>query len=145
LPFDKNFEPQNPLIDLFSPTGGSYLVKPSQLAIDNWFSQTQVFTYASGTSTAAAVLRDNFPFDTRAFFTYQNMNGQPVIMKYLYNYLDVNGNPINTFNKSGKWFLMRAASNRECEWIGRDEIKGAAPETQTRPRRLCYRAPYRVE
>jgi hypothetical protein len=108
LPFDKNFEPQNPLIDLFSPSGGSYLVKPSQAAIDHWNAQTQVFTYASGTSTAAAVLRDNFPFDTRGYFTYQNVNGQPVIMKYLYNYFS--NNPVNAFNKTGKWFLSRAAT-----------------------------------
>ncbi|THU36062.1 RagB/SusD family nutrient uptake outer membrane protein [Niastella caeni] len=110
LPFDKNFEPQNPLIDLFSPNGGSYLVKPSQLAMDNWNSQTQVFTYASGTSTAAAVLRDNFPLDSRGLFTWRTINGQPVIMKYLYNYLGTNLLPINSFNKAGKWFLTRAAT-----------------------------------
>lgn len=110
LPFDKSFEPQNPLIDLFSPSGGSYLVKPSQLAMDNWFSQTQVFTYAAGTSTAAAVLRDNFPFDTRAIFTYRTINSQPVIMKYLYNYLGTDLLPINLFNKTGKWFITRAAT-----------------------------------
>ena len=45
LPFDKNFAPTNPFIDLFSINGGSYLVKPSQQAIDNWNSQTQVFTF----------------------------------------------------------------------------------------------------
>jgi hypothetical protein len=110
LPFDKNFEPQNPLVDLFSPTGGSYLVKPSQAAIDNWNAQTQIFTYVSGTSTAAAVYRDNFPFDSRSVFTYRTINGQPVIMKYLYNYLGTNSLPINIFNKTGKWFLTRAAT-----------------------------------
>jgi len=110
LPFDKSFEPQNPLIDLFSPNGGSYLVKPSQLAIDNWNSQTQVFTYVSGTSTAAAVLRDNFPLDSRGVFTYRYINGQPVIMKYLYNYLGSDLLPGNIFNKTGKWFLTRAAT-----------------------------------
>lgn len=110
LPFDKNFEPQNPLIDLFSPNGGSYLVKPSQAAIDHWDAQTQVFTYASGTNTAAAVLRDNFPFDSRMYFSTRTMNGQPVIMKYLYNYLGTDNLPTNLFNKTGKWFLTRAAT-----------------------------------
>jgi len=110
LPFDKNFEPQNPLVDIFSPSGGSYLVKPSQLAIDNWNSQTQIFTYTSGTATAAAVYRDNFPFDSRSIFTYRSINGQPVIMKYLYNYLGTDLIPINIFNKTGKWFLTRAAT-----------------------------------
>lgn len=110
LPFDKSFEPQNPLIDLFSPSGGSYLVKPSQLAIDNWNAQTQIFTYTAGTSTAAAVFRDNFPFDSRGIFTYRNINNQPVIMKYLYNYLGTNNLPISLFNKTGKWFLCRAAT-----------------------------------
>lgn len=110
LPFDKNFEPQNPLIDLFSPSGGSYLVKPSQQAIDNWLSQTQIFTYASGTSTAAAVYRNNFPFDSRSVFSYRSINGQPVIMKYLYNYLGTDLSPASLFNKTGKWFLTRAAT-----------------------------------
>jgi hypothetical protein len=110
LPFDKNFEPQNPLVDLFSPSGGSYLVKPSQAAIDNWNAQTQIFTYVSGTSTAAAVYRDNFPFDSRSVFTWRTINGQPVIMKYLYNYLGSNMLPVNIFNKTGKWFLTRAAT-----------------------------------
>lgn len=110
LPFDKSFEPQNPLIDLFSPNGGSYLVKPSQLAIDNWNAQTQVFTYGTVTATAPAVLRDNFPFDSRGLFTCRYINSQPVIMKYLYNYLGTNNLPISLFNKTGKWFLCRAAT-----------------------------------
>jgi hypothetical protein len=80
------------------------------LAIDNWNSQTQVFTYVSGTSTAAAVLRDNFPLDSRGVFTYRYINGQPVIMKYLYNYLGSDLLPGNIFNKTGKWFLTRAAT-----------------------------------
>ena len=110
LPFDKNFEPVNPFIDLFSPNGGSYLVQPSQQAIDNWNSQTQVYTFAANTATAAEVLRDNFPFDARGTFSYRIINGKPVIMKYLYNYLGTNNLPINTFSKPGKWFLARAAT-----------------------------------
>ncbi len=110
LPFDRNFEPVNPFIDLFSPNGGSYLVQPAQQAIDNWNSQTQVYTFAGNTATAAEVLRDNFPFDSRGTFSYRIINGKPVIMKYLYNYLGTNNLPINTFSKPGKWFLTRAAT-----------------------------------
>lgn len=108
LPFDKNFAPDNPFIDLFSPVGGSYLVKPAQQAIDYWNAQTQVyvFTGASVNPLAGEILRDNFPTDSRANFTYRNINGQPVIMKYIYNYLS-SGDP---FNKTGKWFLCRAAN-----------------------------------
>jgi hypothetical protein len=113
LPFDKNFEPVNPFVDLFSPNGGSYLVKPSQQAIDYWNAQTQVYVFAPATATpvlAGEVLRDNFPTDSRANFTYRNINGQPVIMKYLYNYLGTDNLPVNPFNKTGKWFLFRAAN-----------------------------------
>ncbi len=110
LPFDKNFAPENPYIDLFSPNGGSYLVQPAQQAIDNWNSQTQVYTFAANTATAAEVLRDNFPFDSRGTLTYRLINGKPVIMKYLFNYLGTNNLPINTFSKPGKWFLTRAAT-----------------------------------
>jgi starch-binding outer membrane protein, SusD/RagB family len=110
LPFDKNFDPVNPFIDLFSPNGGSYLVKPAQQAIDYWNAQTQVYTFAAANTTTAEVLRDNFPTDSRANFTFRNINGQPVIMKYLYNYLGTDNLPINTFSKSGKWFLFRAAN-----------------------------------
>ncbi len=115
LPFDKNFAPANPFIDLFSINGGSYLVKPSQQAIDNWNSQTQVFTLTGGTATAPVVFGDNFPFDSRGVFTYRYINGQPVIMKFLYNYLNAStpnsdGLPFNILTKQGKWFLARAAT-----------------------------------
>lgn len=110
LPFDKNFAPVNPFIDLFSPNGGSYLVRPSQQAIDNWNGQTQIYTFTAGTGTAAAVFADNFPFDTRGVFTYRYINGQPVIMKLIYNYLGTDNLPINILAKQGKWFLTRAAT-----------------------------------
>jgi len=110
LPFDKNFDPVNPFIDLFSPNGGSYLVKPAQQAMDYWNAQTQTYVFTAATPTAGEVLRDNFPFDSRANFTYRTINGQPVIMKYLYNYLGTDNQPINAFNKTGKWFLFRAAN-----------------------------------
>jgi hypothetical protein len=110
LPFDKNYQPQNPFTDLFANNGGSYLVRPSQQAIDYWDAQTQIYTFTSGTSTAGAVYRDNFPFDSRGTFTYRNINGQPVIMKYLYNYLGTNNLPVNELSRQGKWFLARAAT-----------------------------------
>lgn len=95
LPFDKNFAPQNPFIDLFSNVGGSYLVRPSQAAMDLWNSQTQ---------------NNNIPYDARGVFTYRFINGEPVIMKYLYNYLGSNNLPLNLLSKQGKWFLARAAT-----------------------------------
>jgi len=115
LPFDKNFAPTDPFIDLFSINGGSYLVRPSQQAIDNWNSQTQVFTFTGGTATAPVVFGDNFPFDSRGVFTYRYINGQPVIMKYLYNYLNASTAtadclPFNILIEQGKWFLARAAT-----------------------------------
>lgn len=108
LPFDRNFAPENPFIDLFSPIGGSYLLQPSQQVIDMWNSQQQVYVFAGNTATAAEVLRNNFPFDSRGVFSYKIINGKPVVMKYLYNYLGPNDIPINPFSKAGKWFLSRA-------------------------------------
>ncbi len=112
LPFDKNFEPKDPFIDLFSINGGSYLVRPSQQAMDNWNSQTQVYTFTAGSGTAPRVYRDNFPFDSRGAFTYRLINGQPVIMKHIYNFLTPFPDylPINILAKQGKWFLTRAAT-----------------------------------
>jgi len=97
LPFNSNFAPKNPFIDLFSPIGGSYLVKPSQKAIDDWNSQTQF---------------NGFPFDARGRLTYKTISGQPVIMKYLYYFLDGNTftPTINSNGRSGEWWLYRAAS-----------------------------------
>lgn len=97
LPFSSNFSPKNPFLELFSPVGGSYLVKPSQQAIDGWNSQTQLNT---------------FPFDARGRFTYKFISGQPVIMKYLYYYLDGSTflPTINSNGRNGEWWLSRAAS-----------------------------------
>ncbi len=110
LPFDRNFEPTNPFVDLFSPIGGSYLVQPAQQAIDMWNSQTQTYIFTAANVTTGEVLRDNFPTDSRGIFTYRMINGRPVIMKNLYNYLGSNNIPLNILNKSGKWFLKRAAT-----------------------------------
>jgi len=100
LPYDKNFAPENPFVDLFSPVGGSYLVKPSQAAIENWLMNPQ------------QVQQNSFPFDTRGRFSYRVFAGRQVIMKYLYNYPDANtGLPLITLqDRNSKWFLYRAAT-----------------------------------
>lgn len=97
LHYDKNFKPTYPLTDLFSNVGGSYLVKPSQTAIDYWDNQVQF---------------NNFPYDARSQLSWRNVLGQPVIMKYLYNYIEPRtGTPLLTLQeKNGKWFLYRAAT-----------------------------------
>jgi hypothetical protein len=96
LYFDKGFQPENPFIDLFSNRGGRYLLKPSQAAIDNWNSQVQS--------------ENNFPYDARGRLTYKILGSQPVITKYLYNYLTEDTYvPVSVLEKPGKWFLYRAA------------------------------------
>ncbi len=96
LPFDSNFAPQNPFIDLFSNRGGDYLVKPSQRSIDLWESQNQ---------------RNGFPYDARGKrFSYNIIDGDEVIMKYIYKFLDpATQMPIDLFQTDGEWFLYRAA------------------------------------
>ncbi len=97
LPFDSKFKPENPLIKLFSPVGGKYLLKPSQEVFDLWDGETQ--RVAQG----AAI-----PYDARKLLSTANINGQPVIMKYLYNYLNYQSfAPTNLLVKNGKWFLFR--------------------------------------
>ncbi|HUP12709.1 MAG TPA: RagB/SusD family nutrient uptake outer membrane protein, partial [Niastella sp.] len=97
LPFNENFKPVDPFISLFSNRGGSYKLKPSQYAIGKWNSQKQ---------------KNDFSYDARGkIFSWRMLNDQPVIMKYLYNYLDEKSfAPVNLFEKNGKWFLYRAAS-----------------------------------
>ncbi len=91
LPFDSDFAPTNPFITFFSKTGGDYLAKPSQRAIDLWNNNRQ---------------NNGFPYDARGKkFSYRMVGGDPVIMKYLYKYED----PANLLKKEGEWFLYRAA------------------------------------
>lgn len=96
LPFDKNFQPQNPFVELFSNQGGKYQVTASKAALDRWNSQTQ---------------NNGFPYDQRGRFTVRAVGGQPVIMKYIYRYLDQTtlGLPVNPLEKNGYWYLYRAA------------------------------------
>lgn len=91
LPFDKNFSPNNPFIDLFANTGaGKYLVKPSQNIIKLWNEQMRGLT----------------PTDFRgAGKSYIINNGVPVVSKQTANY-----DGSLPFETTGKWVLYRAAS-----------------------------------
>lgn len=96
LPFSKNFQPTNPFVDLFSIQGGKYLAKPSKQSIDNWNAQTQV---------------NGIVGDARKNFSINENFGRPVVMKFLYNYLDDRTFlPRVLFEKEGNFFLYRAAT-----------------------------------
>ena len=96
LPFSKNFQPTNPFVELFSIQGGKYLAKPSRLSIENWNAQTQ---------------RNGIVVDARKNFSINENNGRPVVMKYLYNYLDDKTFlPKVLFEKEGNFYLYRAAT-----------------------------------
>jgi hypothetical protein len=101
LPYDSKFQPENPLIKLFSPVGGNYLVKPSQEIIDNWNNQQQRPVQIAG-------MANGIPYDARGLLSVSTIGGQPVVMKYLYGYLNYATNlPVNPLAKNGKWFLYR--------------------------------------
>lgn len=98
IPFDNKFLPENPFVKIFSPIGGQYLVRPAQEAIDKWNDQQQ--KPAQGTP--------GIPYDARGQLTWKEIGGQPVVMKYLYNYLNFNTTqPANILQKNSKWFLYR--------------------------------------
>ncbi|MCX6335088.1 MAG: RagB/SusD family nutrient uptake outer membrane protein [Bacteroidia bacterium] len=95
IPFDKNFSPKNPFIDLFK-TSGSYKIKPSDLAINKWNSQ-----YRNDNG-----LLPGTPGDRRGInFSYKLVGGQPEINKFTYNY-----NPALPFETNSKIVLYRAAT-----------------------------------
>lgn len=116
IPFDNKFKPENPFVKLFSPIGGSYLVKPSQSAMDLYNSQTQLSAQGLG-----------LPYDARGQYTWRYIGTNPVVMKYLYNFLDKNTSiPVNILQKNSKWFLLRSthlllrfaeAANREGRYL----------------------------
>ncbi|HSC55489.1 MAG TPA: RagB/SusD family nutrient uptake outer membrane protein [Phnomibacter sp.] len=111
LPFDSRFKPGNPFINLFSPTGGSYLLKPSKEVYDLWDSEKQFDVQGNG-----------LPYDARKLFSTANIGGQPVVMKFLYNYINWSSLvPANPFAKTGKWFLFRQSQlhMRFCEAANR--------------------------
>lgn len=97
LPFDNKFKPENSLIKLFSPVGGQYLLRPSQEVFDLWDGETQ-----------RAAQGGSIPYDARKLFSTMTIGGQPVVMKYLYNYIGWNtASALNPLQKNGKWFLFR--------------------------------------
>lgn len=107
LPYDNKFKPENPLIKLFSPTGGNYLVKPSQQIVDNWNSQTQGPMRVSSSLTVGTA---GIPFDSRKLLSVREIGGQPVITKFIANYLNpLSLIPTNPLTKNGRWFLFRQA------------------------------------
>jgi hypothetical protein len=95
IPYDKNFNPKNPFIDLFT-TSGKYLIKPSDLAINKWNAQ-----YRNDNGTLPGT-----PGDRRGlYFSYKMVGGQPEINKYTYNY-----NPLLPFETNSKIILYRCAN-----------------------------------
>jgi len=101
IPYDNKFKPGNPLIKLFSPIGGDYLVKPSQEIIDNWNNQEQNPVVVAGSA-------NGIPYDARWPLSVRTIGGQPVAMKYLYNYINaVTLSPTDVLVRNGRWFLYR--------------------------------------
>ena len=113
--YKASFSPQYPLIELFAPNGkGKYQLKPSQYAIDDlWNAQDH-----RGSR--------NVRFDGRGIGSaFDWYNGQPVVIKYLFDYykrnevifplnMDVvemrlnltDHEDVNRLN--GRWFIYRA-------------------------------------
>lgn len=101
LPYDSKFKPENHLIKLFSPSGGQYLVRPSQEIYRLWDEQMQRPVAITGTG---------IPYDARKLLSVSNIGGKPVITKFISNYINVvTGLPINVLNKNGRWFIYRQA------------------------------------
>jgi len=99
LPFDNKFAPANPLIRLFSPVGGNYLVKPSQQVMDMWASQRMASSAVPGTG---------LPYDARGLFSVNDVGGKRVAMKFIYKYLDWQTHlPADILVKNGDWYLFR--------------------------------------
>ncbi|MDT3404070.1 RagB/SusD family nutrient uptake outer membrane protein [Mucilaginibacter terrae] len=96
IPFDRNFAPVNPFIDLFSNQGGRYLLTSSKLALNTWATQTQA---------------NGFVGDARAKISVRTINGQPVIAKPLYYYLNESTLiPTNVLQRQGRWLLYRGSA-----------------------------------
>ncbi|MGE9313866.1 RagB/SusD family protein [Niabella sp. CJ426] len=99
LPFDNKFAPANPLIKLFSPVGGDYLVKPSLQVMDMWASQTMSGNTIPSTGS---------PYDPRGLFSVSSVSGQPVAMKFISKYLKWDTKaPLDVLVKNGDWYLFR--------------------------------------
>ncbi|SDZ76636.1 SusD family protein [Arachidicoccus rhizosphaerae] len=91
LPFDDNFAPENPFVNLFYNSGNGYLLKPSQLIINEWDKQIRT---------------DSTPGDYRGNgASYKLVGGQPVVNKFSSNF-----DPMDPFKTADKWVLYRAAT-----------------------------------
>ena len=103
LPYDSKFKPDNPLIKLFSPIGGDYLVKPSQEIIENWNNQVQRPVAVAGALTG-------IPYDARGPLSVRTIAGQPAVTKFISQYINIaTGLPTNPLTKNGRWNLFRQA------------------------------------
>lgn len=114
MQYDSKFLPDNPLIKLFSPTGGDYLVRPSAQIYQYWDDQQQ----RPGTTGTVGI-----PYDARKLLSVRNVGGQPVITKFISNYIDVvTGVPFNLLTKNGKWYIYRQGHMhlRFAEAVNRD-------------------------
>lgn len=102
-------ESASPFVKLFANTGmGEYQIRPSAYVVDSlWETQVQQ--------------SNGFVFDGRGReSSFDSINGQPVVLKYLYDYystyttdanktIHLNYNTLNNqYSKPGKWFLYRA-------------------------------------
>jgi hypothetical protein len=86
---EKQYGETNSLVDFFSSTYGKYLLKPSQLSINNWQSQ---------------VLLNGTQGDLRGEnASWMSENGNPVVKKYL-NYV------VSPFNNDADWYIYRAGT-----------------------------------
>ena len=103
MPFDKNFKPENPFLDMFS-TSKSYLFKPSVKAISNWENES---------NTTNTRIGDSY----RANASYRNSLGKLEITKFLGTYSNT-----LPFETTGKWVLYRAGTlhMRVAEAANRD-------------------------
>jgi len=105
IPFDKNFSPKNPFIDLFNPSG-SYLIKPSDLAVNNWNSQYRNDNYPlKGTPTD---IRGNGRSYGNVMFS--SNTGTITTSTYINKYNLFTYDPTNPFGTNGKMILYRAAT-----------------------------------
>ncbi|WP_069658980.1 RagB/SusD family nutrient uptake outer membrane protein [Arcticibacter eurypsychrophilus] len=90
MPYNAMFKPGNPFIEIFSLTQGKYSLKPSQVAINNWNSQTQF---------------NGIPYDARGVMSYDpDVPGKPEITKFTDNSV-----ALTSLNKGGSWNISRAA------------------------------------
>jgi starch-binding outer membrane protein, SusD/RagB family len=127
--------------------------------MENWNNQRQRPVAIAGST-------NGIPYDARALFSVNMMGGQPVVMKYLYNYINyATGVPVNPLAKNGKWFLYRQthlhlrfaeATNRDLRHrlaygFINSGIKGAFPpptgvtDVTNYQNTLRYPAPYNFD